>query len=188
MKKALPILAIIVVIIVIILSFFNNYDKKIVDNLKLNKFTEIEKNNYYKKVLSEKTLKEYNSSIKAKKEASYEQLTFSLENYKAEKLYSYYEDEVEAVYNSEYDFIKEEIVYKVRFTYSSLNVIIIGTYKDEKINSCNIDFSYDAKKEILKDELCNKAKEYNKTFISQISSIFNKEDKDVIIKAAKNLK
>lgn len=183
MRKILIIFTIIIILGVLLLSFVNTNDKKIIDNLKTNNFIAIDKDNYYKKTLSKSTLEVYNNNVKSKKEDDYEQITFSLENYTAEKLHSHYKDEVETIYNSKYNFITNEITYKIKFTYTTLNVIIVGTYKDDKRNTCNIDFSYDAKKEVLEDELCNKAKEYNKKFISQINLIFTNNDKNIIKKA-----
>lgn len=158
MKKRLIILSVILVVLILVIIIVPSFNKQdiIRDSLTSFGFTASSDNLFYKKDLSDSTYDDY-----IKYGDTYDNLTFSFDNYTLTRNIMSTIDDVDSTYNFTYDYISSNINFIARYVYKDSNSILKGSYntKNEKY-TCEYEIGYLVDTDMVKDELCNDIKKY----------------------------
>ena len=187
-KKLIILISIFIIIITIIfIGNIQNEKQKLDILLKNQGFSSKTNSNYYKMQLSKNNLKKYNQDVENNKKSNFSEIYYDGESFQILKTKMDFQEEVTSVYNATYSYENKEINYTARFTFSTANVIVRGTYQEKNKNfDCEVDFSYDVIKENIKESLCKKSQFETNEFIKNKDKIFTKEINNIIISILKN--
>lgn len=184
MKNTKQIIIISIFVIILGIILFGNIqtkNKKLDILLKNQGFTSKKNSQYYKMQLSKNNINTYYNKVDKKQNTFFSTLSYDAESNLILKNKMDYQDEVTSVYNATYSYENNETTYSTRFTFSTANVIVKGTYQEKNNNfTCEVDFSYDVVTEKIKNSLCNKAHFETLEFISDKNHLFTKEINELI--------
>ncbi len=174
-KKKLIVLVVILVIVVgfnIFSNSRNGFDKFLANR---GFYLDDDKAFYYKQI-SDTSISDYEEDKKNNVESSYDYMYFDKYSKKLSEVINEYYDKYESSLNLNYKFSSDKLNYVYRINYEDVNMIIKGSY-DNNTDEFKCDREFFHSVNITdKQDFCDNALYYIKSFYTIKDKIFTKED------------